>query len=173
MIKEGEFQISNFKFQIPKGFTLIELLVVISVIGMLATFLLASFRSTQQRARDSQRKSDLKEVKTALALYYSDYGYFPANNGNGEILGCGGSGTSACAWGGQWCAGGAGCSRVYMNILPIDPINAASNTYRYTKVSDDSFTITALLENSNDTDATKSQSRCASGSGLTYVACQD
>lgn len=49
-----------------KGFTLIELLVVISIIGILAALALASFGTAQKQARDTERKSDLKQYSTSL-----------------------------------------------------------------------------------------------------------
>jgi len=48
------------------GFTLIELLVVISIMGVLATLVFASFTSSQRQARDTQRKSDIKQFSTSL-----------------------------------------------------------------------------------------------------------
>lgn len=57
-----------------RGFTLIELLVVIAIIGVLAALVLAALSSAQKGARDSQRKSDLNQYKTALAQYQSDKG---------------------------------------------------------------------------------------------------
>lgn len=59
-------------WSIKKGFTLIELLVVISIIGILAAFIVASFTSAQQKARDSRRKADLDAVKKALILASGD-----------------------------------------------------------------------------------------------------
>jgi prepilin-type N-terminal cleavage/methylation domain-containing protein len=55
-----------------KGFTLIELLVVITIIGILATFIVASFTSAQRKGRDARRKSDLDAVKKALELVKND-----------------------------------------------------------------------------------------------------
>ena len=58
--------------QYRPGFTLIELLVVISIIGILAAFIVASFTSAQQKARDSRRKADLDATKKALVLASND-----------------------------------------------------------------------------------------------------
>lgn len=72
---------SNLKLK-QKGFTLIELLVVIAIIGILAGFIIASFNSAQEKARDSQRKSDLDALKKALELAKTDSkggAYYPAD----------------------------------------------------------------------------------------------
>lgn len=63
-----------------KGFTLIELLIVITIIGILATAILASFGAAQAKARDGRRKSDLAQLKRAMELAKGDCkgsGYYP------------------------------------------------------------------------------------------------
>src|SRR3990167_7760520 len=96
-------EIYNLKSKISKvkrGFTLIELLVVISIIGILASFVVASFNSAQQKGRDSKRKSDLDAVKTALELAKSDStggGYYPACDVNATVDGT----TNSCNVNGQ------------------------------------------------------------------------
>lgn len=55
-----------------KGFTLIELLVVISIIAILVTLVTATFGTAQQKARDSERKTDLDALQTALEIFKSD-----------------------------------------------------------------------------------------------------
>ncbi len=65
-------------FQKNKGFTLIELLVVIAIIGLLASIVLVSLNSARAKARDVRRVADLKQVQTALEMYYDTNGSYPA-----------------------------------------------------------------------------------------------
>lgn len=124
-----------------RGFTLIELLVVISLIGVLATLVIANMNSARERARDAQRKSDLRNIQTALRLYYNDMSVYPQGS-SGSIVACNGT----CTWGGAW----INSSVTYMNILPNDPLTG--QTYTYTGVvGGEDYTIKACLENKSDT----------------------
>lgn len=67
-----------------KGFTLIELLVVIAVIGILASVVLASLNSARKKGADAKIKSELKQISTALELYYDRYGTYRVN-GSGYL----------------------------------------------------------------------------------------
>ena len=60
-----------------KGFTLIELLVVIAIIGLLSTLSILALNQARARARDAKRISDIKQIQTALELYYNDKGDYP------------------------------------------------------------------------------------------------
>lgn len=61
-----------------KGFTLIELLVVIAIIGILSTLAVVSLNNARQKARDAKIVSDVKNIQTALELYFNDAGTYPA-----------------------------------------------------------------------------------------------
>ena len=51
------------------AFTLIEVLVVIAILAGLVAILFPNFMDVRERARDSQRKSDLKNYQKALEFY--------------------------------------------------------------------------------------------------------
>jgi type II secretion system protein G len=63
------------------GFTLIELLVVIVIIGILATLATVTLSSARSKARDARRVSDVKQIQTALELWYNDVGSYPTTSG--------------------------------------------------------------------------------------------
>jgi len=133
--------------KLVSGFTLIELLVVVSVIGILAALISANFTSAQKRARDAVRKSDLRNIKTALTLYYNDFARYPGSAtpptaGAYRIWGCSLNGTSQCAWGAIWQVTGG---NTYMSILPKDP--KGTFEYRYSSTGSEDYAIKACLEN--------------------------
>jgi len=57
-----------------KGFTLIELLIVISIIGILSSVVVASLNTAREKARDTNRITDIKQLQLALELYYDSSG---------------------------------------------------------------------------------------------------
>jgi prepilin-type N-terminal cleavage/methylation domain-containing protein len=63
--------------QNKRGFTLIELLVVIAIIGLLSTMSVLALNQARARARDAKRLSDVKQIQTALELYYNEEGQYP------------------------------------------------------------------------------------------------
>ncbi len=67
-------------FNTKKGFTLIELLVVISIIGLLASIVMASLNSARKKARDARRIADLNQIKLALEMYFDSNRYYPQSN---------------------------------------------------------------------------------------------
>jgi general secretion pathway protein G len=117
------------------GFTLIELLVVISIIGILATLVAANLNSARLRARDAERKSDLKNIQTALRLYYNDKGSYPA--------------ASVLVWGNSFVS--VSGTTTYMQTLPKDPLSTQIYKYVLNTTDSDSYTLSACLENTSDT----------------------
>lgn len=64
--------------QKPTGFTLIELLVVISIIGLLSTLAVVALNNARMKSRDAKRLSDIRQIQTALELYFNDSNDYPA-----------------------------------------------------------------------------------------------
>ncbi len=66
-----------FRNKNTKGFTLIELLVVIAIIGLLASVVLLALNSARAKSRDAKRLADVRQLTTALELYYNDFSAYP------------------------------------------------------------------------------------------------
>ncbi|HSX08902.1 MAG TPA: prepilin-type N-terminal cleavage/methylation domain-containing protein [Candidatus Saccharimonadales bacterium] len=131
-----------------KGFTLIELLLVIAIIGVLTSFLLVNFIGTKARARDAQRKSDLRQLQSALELYRADVGTYPA----APLAACGTALTS----------GGT----TYIQKIPCDPSTKASYIYTTTGTT---YTLTACLENTNDSQKDSTNNAACTAGTASYT----
>lgn len=62
-----------------KGFTIVELLIVIVVIGILAGLVITTYNGIQQKARNTERTTDLKTFQSQLEAYYANTGKYPSN----------------------------------------------------------------------------------------------
>lgn len=108
------------------AFTLIELLVVIAIIGILSSVVLAAISSARESARDTRRLQDMRQIQTALEMYYNDNGEYPDEDGSGweystedneqflDIL----------------------VSDGYLSNYIIDPVNGNGYRYRYYRYPD-------------------------------------
>lgn len=67
--------------QRQSGFTIVELLIVIVIIGILATLVIVTFSGVQQKARDSERKTDINAIAGQLEAGYANKGYYPTHAG--------------------------------------------------------------------------------------------
>ena len=91
-----------------RGFSLIELMVVVSIIAVLATVGMVSYRSANARARDSRREADVQQIRTALEMYRTDNGEYPDTSDIDDLATDG-----------------------YMQTLPTDPGDGSD--YDYTR----------------------------------------
>ena len=126
-----------------RGFTLIELLVVIAIIGILAAMVLVAISGARAKARDATRKSDMRSLKTALVLYYTDNDAYP------EVTTAG-----AIEVANDVLLAGI-ISGSYMKEIPSEPGSGTAYGYttnKSTGVVATDFAVACLLENTNDSD---------------------
>ncbi len=115
-----------------RGFTLIELLIAMAILGILAAVGLGSFRSSQIKGRDAQRKSDLGQLQRALEMYVNDKAQYPTEDDFPE-------------GGAEWRATEG---TLYIKEVPRDPKDV---NYCYEADSDgDWYRLYAKLENERD-----------------------
>ena len=135
-----------------KGFTLIELLVVIAIIGLLSSVILASLNSARVKGRDARRLADLKQLQTALELYYNDNNKYP-------IVGTAGTAYSvADATNGM---SAKGLTTTYIGSVPDDPSGSSQHYYWTTDGTGQKYCIGAKIEGASSTQPASSCSTAA------------
>jgi uncharacterized protein (TIGR02145 family)/prepilin-type N-terminal cleavage/methylation domain-containing protein len=145
-----------FKIKTKKqAFTLIELLVVIAIIGILSTLAVVALQNARKNARDAKRIADIKQIQTALELYYNDVGEYPA-----EV-------TSSITYG----------SNVYMATYPTAPTppdgTCTENQNNYTYTSADGSTYTITFCTGAGVGGLSGGTKIASPSGIVTPQCGD
>jgi len=135
-----------------KGFTLIELLVVIAIIALLSTLSVVALNSARAKARDARRVSDIKQIRTALEMYFDQHMAYPAVGATSTL----GMASSSCLTSSGWTTT-VGCTgTVYMQNVPDDPQNP-NKIYTYgVGTGNSTYTISYALENGGDKVATQS-----------------
>jgi prepilin-type N-terminal cleavage/methylation domain-containing protein len=133
-----------------KGFTLIELLVVIAIIGILSTLAVVSLQNARKSARDAKRIADVKQMQTALELYFNDWQGYPTDVISGNQI-------------------ASGTDHIYMVTVPTAPSPAdgtcTTTAYDYYQVgSGESYYIQFCLGGAVGT--LNSGIQCASPGGI-------
>lgn len=130
---------------IQSGFTLLELLIVIVIIGILSSFISVSLFGGLTRSRDAQRKSDLKQLQTALQLYFQDNNEYPPSCISNDPC---------------WTNLLGNQPNPYIKSMPKDPVND-TNPYHYCFLDTNKYVIVANLENSEDPDIKEDNTDCS------------
>jgi len=126
------------------GFTLLELLIVIVIIGILALLIIPNITSAPKKARDTQRKTDLRAIQQGLEEYFVNNNGYPVSASftpADQVLGSTNqSGPLDNAQNG---------ATPIMKTVPTDPKNASPYQYTY-QSSGSTYTLNACLENAGD-----------------------
>ena len=109
-----------------KGFTLIEILIVVVIIGILTSIVLVGVGGFRERARDTKRVADLRQVQGALEIYYSKGNAYP----------------SAATWGDLSII----LAPSIIPTMPKDPLNDATHAYTYVSDGAQHYVLEATLE---------------------------
>lgn len=127
------------------GFTLIELLVVMSILAVLSSIAMFSIGNIQENARNTKRRADLENIRTAMELFFSDCGQYPPPSGSNRVRSPMRSSDSS--------VNNVNCpaspANVYMTEVPEDP-RGAPYFYYYSRPTLTSFAMCAHIEGSSD-----------------------
>jgi general secretion pathway protein G len=137
--KKKDF-ISIFKKNTGCGFTLIELLIVISIIGILTGISVFALTGSRESARDTKRKTDIEQIRSALEIYRSDCHQYPASlptagsplQANPAAVNC------------------VGTANTYLQSSPADPTGGAKYLY-CPGAGNTTYTLYSYLEDSTAT----------------------
>ena len=119
-----------------KGFTLVELLVVIAIIGLLSTVAVVALNSARTKSRDAKRVADVKQIQTALELYFNDKNQYPVET---DAVALGTDTKKVLATDGFKAAPAQG-DTTYMGLIPLDPLPGTPTPCANGSLSTDSCT---------------------------------
>ncbi|MBL7158913.1 prepilin-type N-terminal cleavage/methylation domain-containing protein [Candidatus Microgenomates bacterium] len=115
-----------------KGFTLIEVLVAATIISLLTSIGVVSYRTSGRQSRDAKRRADLEQIRVSLEMIRADCNVYPLT-------------ADGPPWGTTWTYTCGLLSNIYMQDTPQDP-KAPDYTYVYTSDGSTYF-LCAYLEN--------------------------
>jgi len=100
---------NKMKVKQQKGLTLIEILIVVALLMLVLVAIFKVFNVDINRAKDAQRKSDLRDIKLAFEDYYNDHGTYPPEE---YLADCGGESL-----------------KPYLKVVPCDPVTGEPYLY--------------------------------------------
>lgn len=126
-------------FKLKRGLTLVELLVVISILVIMVGIVAGTLNpiALVNKAKDSRRKNDLKEIKIAFEEFFTDKGRYP-------------SAVEVNGWNIV-----DNCFKIipemksYLKTLPCDP---NKKPYEIVIIDENTFKVITNLENRSDND---------------------
>ncbi len=142
--QKGFTPVVNFRrLKSTTGFTLLEILLVVGIIAVLAGIVIVAINPGRQLAqtRNAERKSDIKQIKSAMEQFYIDKGYYPAST----TLSATTTLLEVCDTGATSSPSGITCTNmidlselvpVYITAIPKDPQATTTNSAGY-KVAKD------------------------------------
>ncbi|HJN15106.1 MAG TPA: prepilin-type N-terminal cleavage/methylation domain-containing protein [Armatimonadota bacterium] len=69
----------RYRTRARRGFTLIEVLIVVMYIAILAAMVIPSVSGAGRRARETNLKATVRELRTAIGSYQAETGLYPAD----------------------------------------------------------------------------------------------
>ncbi len=115
--------------KLQQGFTLVEIIIVFALIALISTYMLGTgYVQSKKRARDTQRRTHVKQIAVVLEEFINDHGQYPASSVDGKIIGCGANYDLVCDWGDEF---GNAAETLYMAKLPQDVYADGGRTYIY------------------------------------------
>jgi len=66
--------------QSERGFTLVELMVVVAIIALIAGLIIPNYVHARRQATVSGSQANMKQIGTALELYFADHQDYPAGS---------------------------------------------------------------------------------------------
>ena len=114
----------------PHAFSLIELMIVIVIMAVLAAVVIPRFVDHSRRGQQTGLRHDLSQLRTAVATFQADTGYYPATLADlaataAPAQGYDSTGTLQNIAPSEW-------HGPYIGSLPIDPIAGAPFVYTVT-----------------------------------------
>jgi uncharacterized RDD family membrane protein YckC/type II secretory pathway pseudopilin PulG len=121
----------------------------IFIIGLLSTLAVVALNVAREKARDSHRVADIKQIQTGLELYYADNKTYPDTTGLFADLGEDADAKALCKKG--FASKCAPDEKQYLGVMPSPPstpepgCSQYDNSYKYSLISPTSYSLEFCL----------------------------